>query len=195
MKGCRPLTVDEKKEIEKSFHGRHATRNKTLFLLGIHSGFRISELLSIRVKDVWNGSGPRESVQVRRSNMKAKKNGRTVPLNSVAKRAISEYMAEYQLDPKSPLFPSQVNPDQPVNRQRAHRILSDVFIECGLDGSVATHSLRKTFAWSVYKVTGGNIHAVQQMMGHANISTTVSYLGFNHEQASDIVNKIAELYE
>ena len=195
MKGCRPLTIAEEKEIQKSFHGRHATRNKTLFLLGIHSGFRISELLSIRVKDVWNGSGPRESVQVRRSNMKAKKNGRTVPLNSVAKRAISEYMAEYELDHKSPLFPSQVNPDQPINRQRAHRILSDVFIECGLDGSVATHSLRKTFAWGVYKVTGGNIHAVQQMMGHANISTTVSYLGFNHEQASDIVNKIAELYE
>ena len=195
MKGCRPLTIAEEKEIQKSFHGRHATRNKTLFLLGIHSGFRISELLSIRVKDVWNGSGPRESVQVRRSNMKAKKNGRIVPLNAVAKRAISDYMTEYELEADRPLFPSQVKPDQPFNRQRAHAILSEVFSDCGLDGSVATHSLRKTFAWSVYKVTGGNIHAVQQMMGHANISTTVSYLGFNHEQASDIVNKIAELYE
>ena len=195
MKGCRPLTIEEQKEIRASFYGRHATRNKTLFLLGIHSGFRISELLSIRVKDVWNGSGPRESVQVRRSNMKAKKNGRTVPLNSVAKRAISEYMVEYQLEADRPLFPSQVKPDQPFNRQRAHAILSEVFSDCGLDGSTATHSLRKTFAWAVYKVTGGNIHAVKEMLGHANIATTVSYLGFSHEEAADIVDKIAELYE
>ena len=127
--------------------------------------------------------------------MKAKKNGRTVPLNSVAKRAISEYMVEYQLEADRPLFPSQVKPDQPFNRQRAHAILSEVFSDCGLDGSTATHSLRKTFAWAVYKVTGGNIHAVKEMLGHANIATTVSYLGFSHEEAADIVDKIAELYE
>lgn len=195
MKGCRPLTIEEQKEIRASFYGRHATRNKLLFTLGIHTGFRISELLSIRVKDVWNGSGPRESVQVRRANMKAKRNGRVVPLNAVARQALSDYMAEYDLNPDQALFPSQKNPDQPFNRQRAHAILSEVFTECGLDGSTATHSLRKTFAWAVYKVTGGNIHAVQQMLGHANISTTVSYLGFSHEEANDIVNKIAELYQ
>lgn len=195
MKGCRPLTIEEQKEIRDSFHGRHATRNKLIFTLGVHTGFRISELLSIRVKDVWNGSGPRESVQVRRASMKGRKNGRIVPLNAVARRAISEYMDEYALPVNSPLFPSQMNPKQPFNRQRAHAILSEVFTGCGLDGSTATHSLRKTFAWAVYKVTGGNIHAVQQMLGHANIATTVSYLGFSHEEASDIVNKIADLYQ
>jgi integrase len=49
MKGCRPFSDEEVKLIAKSFGGRYATRNKALFILGVRSGFRISEMLSLTV--------------------------------------------------------------------------------------------------------------------------------------------------
>jgi len=52
LKGCRPLTDDEVKLINQSFGGTFAKRNKALFILGVRSGFRISEMLSLKVGDV-----------------------------------------------------------------------------------------------------------------------------------------------
>src|SRR5687767_8066268 len=52
MKGCRALTEAEVALVQRSFGGTYAARDKALFLLGVKSGFRISELLSLRVADV-----------------------------------------------------------------------------------------------------------------------------------------------
>jgi integrase len=52
MKGCRPLTAEEVELVQQSFGGVYAERDQALFLLGVKSGFRISELLSLRVGDV-----------------------------------------------------------------------------------------------------------------------------------------------
>jgi hypothetical protein len=49
MKGCRPLTEAEVALVRRSFGGRYGRRDRALFLLGVKSGFRISELLSLRV--------------------------------------------------------------------------------------------------------------------------------------------------
>jgi site-specific recombinase XerC len=53
MKGCRPLTEDEVDLLQRSFGGVYADRDKALFLLEVKSGFRISELLSLHVGEVW----------------------------------------------------------------------------------------------------------------------------------------------
>jgi integrase len=55
MKGCRPLSEAEVTLLRQSFGGRYARRDQALFLVGVKSGFRISELLSLRVGDVWRG--------------------------------------------------------------------------------------------------------------------------------------------
>lgn len=52
MQGCRPLTPEEIDEILVSFGGRFAVRDKALFVMGIYTGFRITELLSLRIRDV-----------------------------------------------------------------------------------------------------------------------------------------------
>jgi integrase len=52
MRGCRPLKEREIQRILKSLDGRYAARDRALILLGIKSGFRISELLSLRLSDV-----------------------------------------------------------------------------------------------------------------------------------------------
>jgi integrase len=52
MKGCRPLTEPEVELLQRSFGGVYAARDRALFLLGVKTGFRISEFLALRVGDV-----------------------------------------------------------------------------------------------------------------------------------------------
>ena len=78
MKGCRPLTDREVLGILRVLRGRYAARDRALVLLGIKSGFRISELLSLRLGDVVQHGDVVKRVTVRRRNMKGKISGRTV---------------------------------------------------------------------------------------------------------------------
>ena len=64
MKGCRPLTEAEVALVRQSFGGRYGRRDHALFVLGVKSGFRISELLALQVGDVWRGQRVVERVVV-----------------------------------------------------------------------------------------------------------------------------------
>ena len=93
-------------------------RDQVLVILGLHTGFRIHELLSVRVNQVWTGTGVRESLCVERSALKGGKGvrrrrvtSRKVPLHPNAAEAIQNYLKQRSnrgpLDPKGPLFPSR----------------------------------------------------------------------------------------
>ena len=91
---------------------------------------------------------------------------------------------------KRPLFPSRHNAGTvALHRQTAHDILKNAFIAAGLNGKLATHSLRKSFAQRLYDKTG-DIYMVQELLGHRNISTTQNYLGVNYADARAAVESI-----
>ena len=92
MKGCRPLTAEETRFMAMSFGGRYAARDRALFLLGVKSGFRISEILSLRIGDIVQAGRIVDKVSVRRSNMKKKTEGRTVFLHPDAKDGLSTWI-------------------------------------------------------------------------------------------------------
>ena len=79
MKGCRPLTDPEIALVSRSFGGTHALRDRSWFILGLKTGFRIAELLSLRVGDVWQYGRVVDQLIVRRAHMKQQREGRTVP--------------------------------------------------------------------------------------------------------------------
>jgi site-specific recombinase XerC len=89
MKGCRPLSDEEVKVISHSFGGTFGKRNKALFILGVCSGFRISELLSLTAGDVQQHGKIVDHMTVARRHMKKKTEGRTVPLHPEAQAAWS----------------------------------------------------------------------------------------------------------
>ena len=70
-----------------------------------------------------------------------------------------------------------------MSRRTAHNVLKDAFMSAGLNGHLATHSLRKSFAQRLYDRTG-DIFAVQEMLGHRNVATTQKYLGVNYAAMS-----------
>jgi integrase len=114
MKGARKLKDSEIAQIASSFRGRYAVRDRTLFILGLSTGGRISELLSLRVKDVWQYSLPVDTIYFRKSHTKGKRHGRGVPIKTAAKNAIQELIQWYQeqgveLSEETPIFLSQKN--------------------------------------------------------------------------------------
>ena len=77
-----------------------------------------------------------------------------------------------------------------MHRQTAHDILKDAFTAAGLNGKLATHSLRKSFAQRVYEQSG-DIFLVQELLGHKSVSTTQRYLGVDWASAREAVEGMA----
>ena len=77
-----------------------------------------------------------------------------------------------------------------MNRQTAHEMLKKAFEDAGLNGKLATHSLRKSFAQRLYEESG-DIYLVQELLGHRNVSTTQKYLGVNYATARQACESMA----
>ena len=184
MKGARKFKDSEIAQIASSFRGRYAVRDRTLFILGLSTGGRISELLSLRVKDVWQYEKPVDTIYFRKSRTKGQRHGRAVPIKNAAKNAIQELIQWYQqqgikLSDETPLFLSQKGGE--ITRQHAHDILSKAFSGAKLQGRVSAHSLRKTYANKLLQ-QGGNLYAVKEALGHASVQTTQDYLGIGEDE-------------
>lgn len=182
MKGCRPLTEAEVTLVAQSFGGTYATRDKALFVLGIKSGFRISELLSLTIGDVYQHGQVVARVTVKRAHMKRKVEGRTMLLHPEAQTAIQAWLSELAtagaLLPSRYLFASRKGVNRPISREQAWHILKEAYATNGLSGALGTHSMRKTFANNVYAKLGHDLVKTQRAMGHKNINSSVSYLSF-----------------
>lgn len=153
MKGARPLNNEELRLICESFEGKYAVRDRSLILIGISTGGRISELLSLTIGDVYQNENPASQLLFTKSVVKGQENARAVPVNSDGREAITELIAWHEecygsVDADRPLFPSRQKRKGessllPVTRQRAHQIFKSVCEKAGLNGKLATHSLRK----------------------------------------------------
>ena len=200
MKGTRPLDNNEIRLVSACFTGTFEVRNRGLFMLGVSTGGRISELLSLRVGDVYQNRKPVSDLLYNKSIVKGGEVSRSVPVNADGRRSIDELMDWHRrhygsIASKRPLFPSRHKSGTvPMHRQTAHDILKKAFIAAGLNGKLATHSLRKSFAQRVYDKTG-DIYMVQELLGHRNISTTQKYLGVNYADAKTAVESIALITE
>ena len=72
----------------------------------------------------------------------------------------------------------------------AHDMLKDAFLNAGLNGKLATHSLRKSFAQRVSEQSG-DIYLVQALLGHRSVATTQKYIGVNYATARQAVEGMA----
>ena len=196
MKGTRPLNNDEIRRVSAAFTGTYEIRNRSLFLIGVSTGGRISELLSLRVGDVYQNGKPVTDLLFDKSIVKGKEISRAVPVNKDGRRAIQALITwhskQYNTPHKNrPLFPSRNGQGtQHMSRRTAHDVLKSAFEAAGLNGHLATHSLRKSFAQRLYERTG-DIFAVQEMLGHKNVATTQKYLGVNYANVREAVEEMA----
>jgi integrase len=192
MSDIQPIKSLEKiSNMRKILRGNtFGLRDELLFVLGINTGFRISDLLSLKILDVWSDGKPKEEIR-----LVEKKTGksRVVPINSVVIKLLKEYMiwrAEKYLEivGEAPLFPSRKG-NGPLERRWASKILKKAAKAVGIS-NVATHTLRKTFGYHAYKETGNNLGLVQKLLNHSRADTTLRYIGITKDEMNSVFLKL-----
>lgn len=162
-------------------------RDLALFNLAIDSKLRGCDLVHLRVEDVMQGD------QVRtRALVSQRKTGAPVQfeITEQARAAVAAWVRVKDLRRSDWLFPSRVNRTHAMTTRQYGRLVDEWIAAIGLSPSVyGTHSLRRTKAALIYRKTG-NIRAVQLLLGHTKLDSTVRYLGVEVEDALAIAEGI-----
>ena len=189
MAGRRPLTRLEERQLLRVAR-RLSPRDRALVTTQWFTGFRISEVLSLRVASVWREGRwlPRIGIQPR--HLKGGYGStRYIAILPELQRALERHLAwlvrKHKLRPELPLFISRQheNGTKPISRVQAHMIIKDAFARAGVenDGRLGTHTLRKTFARNVYKYSGNDLMVLKAALGHSCVSVTQCYLDVDEE--------------
>ncbi len=128
MKGCRPLDTNEIIKIAEQFDGVFEVRNRSLFMLGVSVGGRISELLALKIEDVWQNEQAVTDLLFQKDIVKGKETARMIPVNGEGRQAIIELRQwQEQLghwDKRRPVFPSR-KPLRAISRGPAQRSVAE----------------------------------------------------------------------
>jgi len=180
-----PLIPQEIWAIRIRLQDEGKLRDMALFNLAIDSKLRASDLLKIKVSDVASG----DHVNARAMIMQ-QKTERPVRFEITARtrKSIETWIADGHLKSSSYLFPSRQSPH--LSTRQYARIVESWVAGIGLDSSsYGTHSLRRTKATLIYCRTK-NLRAVQLLLGHSSLDSTVKYLGIEIDDALEMSERI-----
>jgi integrase len=161
-------------------------RDLAMFNLAIDSKLRGCDIIAIRVDDIApNG------YTVDRATVRQRKTRRPVrfELTEHTRQAVDDYLKVSRRKPGEFLFAGPKSGRSMTPRQYG-RLVSDWCVGVGLDPRLyGTHSLRRTKATLIYRRTG-NLRAVQLLLGHTKIESTVQYLGIDVDDALAIAEQV-----
>src|SRR5215471_6494144 len=162
-------------------------RDLAMFNLAIDSKLRGCDVVAIKVEDV-AASG----YTADRATVRQKKTGRPVrfELSEQTRQAVDDYLKATDKRPGEFLFTSRRGPERCMTTRQYARLVSEWIGSIGLDPRLfGTHPLRRTKATLIYRRTG-NLRAVQLLLGHTKIESTVRYLGIEVDDALAIAEQV-----
>lgn len=183
MKMVYPIRERKQVEVVKSYLKSKSVRNYLMFQIGISSALRISDILNLKVKHIWNNKKPTDYIEV---NEKKTGKYKRFPITPNLIKVIKEYAAEYDMsDPDLFLFRSREGENKPITRQQAHRILDHACDMCGVTDKFGSHGMRKTWGMFAFK-QGISLDYISIALNHRSIAETKRYLGLLQEDLDDI---------
>lgn len=176
MNFVEPIKNRKQVEAVENHLASYSKRNQLIFVLGINTGLRVSDILGLNISDVKYKS----YVEIRE-----KKTGKykRFPLNNKLKVLIREYLKEreknYCISENEPLFIGKKHCR--LNRSQVYRFLNESCQELGININVGTHTMRKTFGYFFYKKFN-DIALLQKILNHSSPSITLRYIGIAQEE-------------
>jgi integrase len=161
-------------------------RDLALFNLGIDSKLRACDLTALRVRDVCHGDrvAARASVLQRKTQRPVQ-----FEITPAAREAAEAWIRRAKLNSADYLFPSRNRRQGHIGTRQYARLPHDWVRGLGLDSAAyGTHSMRRTKASLIYRRTK-NLRAVQLLLGHSRIESTVRYLGIEVDDALEIAEQ------
>jgi integrase len=182
-----PLKLKEIWAIRVRLQLAQHIRDLAMFNLAIDSKLRACDLVQLQVADVALGTRI-----LSRAIVMQQKTHRTVQfeITEQTRASISTWIEKAHLTSKDYLFPSRVTNCGHITTRQYARIVASWLESIGLNrASYGTHTMRRTKVTLIYRQTK-NLRAVQLLLGHTKLESTVRYLGIEVDDALDIAEKI-----
>ena len=181
-----PLKLQEIWAIRIRLQLAHRLRDLALFNLAIDSKLRACDLVRLKIGDI----APTGQV-ASRAKILQRKTGRPVQFEITARTrdALRAWIGRSELGQNQPLFPSRQNGSCHLSTRQYSRLVKSWVAMIGLDpAGYGTHSMRRTKATLIYRQTQ-NLRAIQLLLGHTKLESTVRYLGIEVDDALEIAEQ------
>src|SRR5437762_3486218 len=186
-RGKAPLRPKHVWSIRTKLQIEGRARDLAMFNLAIDSKLRGCDVVAIKVEDI-AASG----YTADRATVRQKKTGWPVrfELSEQTRQAVDDYLKTANKRPGEFLFTSRRRPNRSMITRQYARLVSEWIGSIGLHPRLfGTHSLRRTKATLIYRRTG-NLRAIQLLLGHTKIQSTVRYLGIEVDDALEIAEQV-----
>jgi integrase len=150
-----------------------------MFVIGINTGLRISDILDLCVSDVHGKS------HITLTEKKTSKTKRFL-INEKLRNEIEAYIKLSGLTDDEYLIKSQKGINRPIQRVQAYKVLNDVARQLDLE-NVGTHTMRKTFGYWHYK-QHKDVAILQEIFNHSAPSVTLKYIGITQDNQDDTIH-------
>lgn len=196
-KSCRALTKEEVIRVYNAFSGKYKRRNQALFILGCYTGYRIGELLSIRLSDVWINGALVDALTVKQTKTDS---NRMVTLTAQPAKILRFWLQElisWGLISKQCFIFCQKN-GQKLKYKQALRGFHVAYKRAGVYGQVASHSMRKTFVvrnlsiLNKYAKPGDEksvLMNLKLLTGHESIDSLEKYIPIDEMGVNNILKE------
>jgi len=185
---------DRKKlaQIKNLLRGQGRYRDLLLFVVGINTALRISDLLQLCVEHFLN-----EHKQIKKCFwIKEQKRGKhhEIVINNSIREALKEYMSAYPVISDDPanfvFFNTNVNSyTEPIKRGQAWKFVKSICKDVGLNGNYGTHSLRKTWGYHA-RMQGVDLALIMHKLNHESIAYTKRYLGITDDELEAVAQRL-----
>lgn len=195
MQGVWPIPEESVRKIFRGFAGRMRARDACMFKMQLYTGFRISEVLSLKWGDVYQNRQfmPRITVYKRNMKKKTKTNSKIMhpDLEAALKAWLLQAKAMKNYSPEYFLFGQQNQPGKAISRSQAWRVYNRAIDRAGLVGRFGTHSPRKTHIKKGHQLGGNDPAVTMKISMHTRMDSLMHYLPTTESRIDDIVLQIA----
>lgn len=166
--------------VKKYLLGAGKVRDHTLFVVGINTGLRISDLLKLKWNDVLTDKGKfKDDIYIREGKTGKEK---VFPINNNAENALKRLLDSLSIANYSQsIFVSRQGNFRGISRHSAYRIVNEACKAVGVPGKIGTHTLRKTWGYWAWK-RGIPLPIIMEVLNHSNITVTKRYLGITQDE-------------
>ncbi len=185
---------DRKKiaQIKNQLRGQRRYRDLLLFVVGINTALRISDLLQLRIGYFIDEN---KRIRQRFCIKEQKRNKRLeVIINQSIREALGEYLEAYHGVTEEPknfvFFNTKTNGySEPIKRGQAWKFVVSICNDVGLRGNYGTHSLRKTWGYHA-RMQGVDLALIMHKLNYESVAYTKRYLGVTDEELQAVVNRL-----
>ena len=171
-----------------------ACRNKMLFLIGINVGLRASDLVPLKWNFFYNEDGTfKEFYTLMPKKTKKSKKFVKIFFNQTVKRAIENYASDYPIEDLDGYVFKSREGNSHITEKSLGRIIKDTAQKAGVKRNVCSHSLRKTWAYTIWHNAENQHKALvmlQQCLNHSDSITTMKYIGIMDEEKKEMYESV-----